>query len=149
MWLVFVTVAKLIFMWAGKTIAAHFDVSVFSQTIAAHFDVQGRNFNSMMVCSFFCGQPCTASLWVCESFAHVLNFVCWAKINLTAVHCICWLSQCLLHTYPTTLHYHTEGKRRHQSERIFVCTFQRPICCGWTTGVLHGLHQNRYALKAN
>ena len=54
----FVTVEKIMFMWTRKT-------------IAAHFDVQGRNFNSVKVCSFFVASPalyhyeCASPLHMC------------------------------------------------------------------------------------
>ena len=101
--LFFVTVEKIMFMWTRKT-------------IAAHFDVQGRNFNSVKVCSFLwpalhCITMSVRVFCTCAEF-------CLLSKNKSDCCTLHLLAVCLPHTYCTTLHYHTEGKRTHQR-----CTF--------------------------
>ena len=131
--LVFVTVEKIMFMWTRKT-------------IAAHFDVQGRNFNSVKLCSFLwpalhCITVSVRVLCTCAEF-------CLLSKNKSDCCTLHLLAVCLPHTYPTTLHYHTEGKRTHQRSTFSSALSNAPSAEA-STGVLHGLHQNRYALKAN
>lgn len=95
----FVTVEKIMFMWTRKT-------------IAAHFDVQGRNFNSVKVCSFLrpalhCITMSVRVLCTCAEF-------CLLSKNKSDCCTLQLLAVCLPHTYRTTLHYHPEGKRTHQ-----------------------------------